>query len=84
MGVISGCQQPKEKDMTTTVLLHDVVKIKKVVRDFEERESNTCGPFTTTELVIETRDGKGKHSKEELVIKLFHYKQGELEIVEVG
>ena len=70
--------------MTTTVLLHDVVKVTKVVRDFEERESNTCGPFTTTELVIETRDGKGKHSKEGLVIKLFHYKQGELEIVEVG
>jgi|TARA_R100001530_G_scaffold83916_1_gene58517 hypothetical protein len=74
--------------MTTTILLHDVVKIKKVVRDFEEREGNTCAPFTTTKLVIETRDGKGKHSKEELVIKLFHreaieYKQGELEIVEI-
>ena len=60
----------EEKDMTTKVSVHGVTKVTTEVRHIE---SDTCGSFTTTDLRVETKDGK-----EELVITLFH--KGELKI----
>ena len=56
--------------MATKVSLHRVTKVTKKIR--EHVESEMCGPFTTTELTVETEKG------EELVITLYH--RGELKV----
>jgi hypothetical protein len=55
--------------MATKVSLHRVTKVTKEIRHVE---SEMCGPFTTTELTVETEKG------EELVITLYH--RGELKV----